>query len=91
MKVDAMSPLNLHLLFPTTLPKTPSKFVAYVWGDSVVVLPRMPVLDVLATMPNAGIMDVGFCVGALPTWLGPISSFGKYFSMVSAWKDPTWT
>jgi hypothetical protein len=71
-------------LFPTALPKTPSKFATPVWGDSIAVLPRMPILDVLVEVPNARIMDGGFCGRTLPTWLGPISSFGKKISMVGA-------
>ncbi len=48
LKVDDLSPLSLCLLFPTSLPKTPRKFIACVRGNSIAVLPRMPILDVSA-------------------------------------------
>jgi hypothetical protein len=64
-------------LFPTVLLETLGKFVAHVWSDSVVVLPRMFILDVSIEMPNPRIVDGRDCGGGLPAWLGPVSSFGK--------------
>jgi hypothetical protein len=48
-------------------------------------------MDVSIEVPNVRIVDGRDCGGALPTWLGLVSSFGKYISMVGAWEDPTWT
>ncbi len=76
-----MSPLNLRLLFPIALLKALGKFVAHVWGDLVVVLPQVPILDVLIEVPNGRIVDGGDCGGALLAWLRHVSSFGKPFSM----------
>jgi len=91
LKANAMSPLNLHILFPTTLQETLGKFVTCVWGDSIVILPRVPIMDVLIEVPNVRIVDGKDCGGALLAWLGPVSSFGKYYLMVGAWEDSTWT
>jgi hypothetical protein len=65
LKVYAMSTLNLCLLSPITLPKTPGKFVAHVSSDSITILFQVPILDVLVKVPNARIMDGGDCGGVL--------------------------
>jgi len=90
LKTNAMSPLNLCFLFPTTLLETPNKFVAHVWRDSIVILSRVPILDVLVEVPNARIVDGRDYGGTLPPWLGPVSSSSKSSSMFGAWEDPTW-
>ncbi len=84
MKTNAVSPFNLRLLFPTTLPKTLDKFATCEWGKSIVVLLQVPILDVSTKVPNAGIVHGGDCEGGLLAWLGPISSFGNSSSMFSA-------
>ncbi len=89
LKTNAMSPLNLCFLFPTTLLETPNKLVARVWGDSIVIFPRVPIPDVSAKVPNARIVDGGDYGRTLPPWLGRVSSFGESSSMFGAWEDPT--
>jgi hypothetical protein len=46
--------------------ETLGKFVTRVQGDSIVVLPQVPILDVSREVPNVGIVDGGNCGGAFP-------------------------
>jgi hypothetical protein len=41
------------------------KFATSVLNDLIVVLPRMPILDISTKVPNARIVDGGDCGGAL--------------------------
>jgi hypothetical protein len=41
------------------------KFATNVLNDLIVVLPRMPILDISTKVPNAGIVDGRDCGGAL--------------------------